>query len=127
MLSVLKKQPNSLDTSVIHIASSVAPIVSSRDIVANLEENIANLQTDKVILDFTKVKFISRSAAHQLLSLKEKTQHTRPKKELVFENTNDDVKEMFRIIAANRAVPENKKPEFKAEKISLNALSKMTE
>lgn len=121
-----KKQVNTPRTAVINIADIVAPIVSSRDIAANLEKNIANSLAERVVLDFSKVKFISRSAAHQLLMIKEQFQHAQPKKEVVFENTNEDVKEMFRIIAANRAVPESKKPTFNAEKISMSALIKMS-
>lgn len=120
-----KRQQNQVPEMVIHIADRVAPIVSSRDIAASLENDIKESHADKIQLDFSDVDFVSRSAAHQFLQMKESFQNINPQRELSFQNTNSEVKEMFRIIAANRAVPENHKPSFTPTRISVEALTKM--
>ena len=43
-------------------------------------------------------------------------------KELSFENTNKDISEMLRVVAANRALPKTERPEFKPEKTDINSL-----
>ncbi|MEK7167483.1 MAG: STAS domain-containing protein [Patescibacteria group bacterium] len=109
----------------INIAYRIAPIISSRDVVDNLENDISKLKTEMVCLDFAEVDFISRSAAHEFLSLKEKLKRRLlKKKEVVFINTNDDVKKMLRIVAANGAVPERSKPMFEAKAVSISSLMK---
>jgi len=52
----------------------IAPIISSRDVIDALEKDIIKTKAKSVDLDFTDVKFISRSAAHSLLLLKERLQ-----------------------------------------------------
>ncbi len=101
------------------VSDLLAPIVSSRDIVALLEKDIKKSNAKLVDLDFSNVKFISRSAAHALLLLKEKL---RAKTDISFINTNDDVMDMLRLVAANRAVSKTKKPQFEPEKIDINSL-----
>lgn len=44
------------------------------------------------------------------------------KKEVRFTNTNDEVKKMLRIVAANKAMPEAPKPKILLEKISIQSL-----
>lgn len=114
---------NSINTTTLAIADIIAPIVSSRDIVNKLKNNISKLKAEMVYLDFAKVDFISRSAAHELLSLKEDFRRKLfKKKEVDFINTNDDVKKMLRVVAMNKAVPEKNKPKFEAEVININSL-----
>lgn len=125
-MSKIEKQSEIAQKAVIHIAKIVAPIVSSRDIAANLKENVARSTASTVHLDFSNVEFVSRSAAHQLLELKESFQHREPKKEVVFDNASKDVTQMFRIIASNRAMPE-KKPRTEPVKATLDSLLKATE
>jgi len=72
-------------------------------------------------LDFVDVKFISRSAAHSLLLLKERLQ---AKKDISFINTNEDVTNMLCVMAANRAVPKKQKPDFNPQIIDINSLFK---
>lgn len=101
------------------VSNLLAPIVSSRDTVDVLEKNIKKSNLASVDLDFSNVKFISRSAAHALLLLKEKL---RAKTDISFINTNEDVANMLRAVAANRAVSKTKKPQFNPEKIDINSL-----
>lgn len=103
------------------ISDLLAPIVSSRDTVDILEKNIKKSNVKSVDLDFSNVKFISRSVAHALLLLKEKL---RAITDISFINTNEDVANMLRAVAANRAVSKTKKPQFEPEKIDINSLLK---
>ena len=100
----------------------MATKISSRDIVDLLKDRILELHSSSVVLDFSDVQFISRSAAHELLLIKETFRLSN--KELIFENANADVTEMLRIVAANRALPKSEKPEFNAERIDINTFLK---
>lgn len=105
----------------IKIAQIMAPIVSSRDLLNNILVKIITETDSRVIdFDFINVEFISRSAAHALLSIQEEF---REKKEILFTNTNKDVKEMIRMVAASRILPKEDKPKFTAEKIDINKFS----
>ncbi|TSC94833.1 MAG: hypothetical protein Athens101410_729 [Parcubacteria group bacterium Athens1014_10] len=109
----------------INIANLIAPIISSRSIADILEKEIKGVDAKSINLDFSKVKFISRSAAHALLLLKEKIEtKTFNKKEVNFVNANNDIAEMLRIVAANRAFPKDKKFQFNPKKVSINSLLK---
>ncbi|OGZ18651.1 MAG: hypothetical protein A2Z68_01175 [Candidatus Nealsonbacteria bacterium RBG_13_38_11] len=105
----------------INIANLLAPIISSRDIIDILEKSIKKTDSRSVNLDFINVKFISRSAAHALLLMKERLQ---TKKELSFINTNEDITNMLRAVAANRIVPKSQKPRFNPEKTNIDSLLK---
>src|SRR4030042_1050018 len=63
----------------INIANLLAPIISSRDIIDILEKSIKKTDSRSVNLDFINVKFISRSAAHALLLMKERLQTKKEK------------------------------------------------
>ena len=114
----MEKQHNT-----ILIVKKIAKIVSSRDLVHNLEKEVSRQEHSIVSLDFTDVEFISRSAAHELLLLQEKMRtKTFKKKEVLFVHTSDDVKKMLRIVASNKAVPESSKPRIRLEKIDIDTL-----
>lgn len=106
----------------INIARTIAPVVSSRDLIMNLQKEISQCPEHEIELDFLEVEFISRSAAHALLTLKEDLHRQSNKKEISFINTNDEVAKMLRIVAANRALPRKKKPEFQAETVNIKTL-----
>jgi len=115
-----KQQPTK-----INIAKSSATIISSRDIADVLEELIKKTDTESVVFDFSDVKFVSRSAAHALLVLKERIgSRVSNKKKISFVNANNDITEMLRIVAANRALPKNKSFKFNPEKIDIKSLLK---
>ena len=115
LINAMKKEPK----TVIEVAKVLAPIVGSRDVVDLLKAPIIKSDSRIVVLDFSYVEFISRSAAHELLLIKELHQKD---KELSFENVNKDITEMLRVVAANRALPKTEKPQFKAEKTDINSL-----
>jgi|SRR3989338_742006 len=109
----------------IKIAEKIAPIVSSRDIIVKLKNSISKLKAKKVSLDFSNVVFVSRSAAHELLIMKEELERKMVrKKSIIFINTNNDVKEMIRTVASNRAIPERNKPKFRAEVVNIDTIIK---
>ena len=105
----------------INVADLLASIIGSRDIIDILEEFIKKIDDQSIDLDFIKVKFISRSAAHALLLMKESL---RTKKSISLINVNKDVAEMLRAVAANRIVPRSQKPRFNPEKTNINSLLK---
>jgi len=103
------------------ISDLLASIISSRDIIDILEKAIKKIDNKSVDLDFSNVKFVSRSAAHALLLMKERLQ---TRKDIYFINSNKDVANMLRVVAANRIVSQKKKPDFNPEKIDINSLFK---
>lgn len=108
----------------INAAKIIAPIIGSRDSIDRLRKAVINAKSKLVDLDFKDVEFISRSAAHELLIMKEDLRRRllRQKKEVAYTNTNKDVTEMFRIVAANRAVPKTVKPKDKLERVDIVSL-----
>jgi anti-anti-sigma regulatory factor len=104
----------------INIAEKIASILSSRDAIRNLDEPIQKAKTDLVKLDFVEIDFVSRSAAHELLLLKEK--FDRQSKSIFFINANQDVSKMLRIVAANRALPLQKSTEFNVPIVNIKSL-----
>jgi len=119
----MKNKSHNLTT--INVSKLLAPIISSRDVADILEAEIKKTDAKSVFLDFTNIKFISRSAAHSLLLLKEKLEsRVSKRKEMSFINPDNDVAEMFRAVAANRALPKKEKPEFNPEKINISSLLK---
>lgn len=115
----------SQNSTTIKVNELLAPIISSRDVVDVLEDKIKKTDTESVVLDFSNIKFISRSAAHAIVLLKERVEsRVSNRKSLSFVNANSDVVEMLRIVAANKIYPKNKKPEFNPEKIDINSLLK---
>lgn len=111
----------------VDVASLIAPVISSRDIVHIIAEEANSTDAKSVKLDFSHVEFISRSAAHELLQLKEDLQRKWYKKKTIsFVNTNQDVTEMLRLVAANRAVP-SPSPRVELEEIDILSLSRESE
>ncbi len=106
----------------IYIAKITAPMLSSRDIIDVIRKAVNKTDAESVELDFTRIEFISRSAAHELLVMKEDFLRENIKKEVSFENTNQSVTEMFRIVAANRARPKTEEPIFNPQRATINSL-----
>jgi len=100
----------------INISREIAPILNSRDVIKDLSRMVKKIRSKKINLDFKDVKFVSRSAAHELLILKEKLSI---QKDIKFVNLNLEVENMIRLVASNRAVSKKEKIDFKVEKISI--------
>lgn len=110
------------------VAAIAAPTVGSRDVADAVRSKISHSRANVIELDFRDVDFISRSAAHALLVLKEDLERKfLSKKIVVFINTNPSVSEMFRIVAANRAVPLRKKMNFMAKETDIDSLMRDSE
>jgi anti-anti-sigma regulatory factor len=113
-------------TITIDIAKSIASIVSSRDVVYSLRKTINKAHAKTIDLDFSAVEFVSRSAAHELLVLKEKLNKSLLRKKTInFINASDNVSEMFRTVAANRALPKTKPEDIEIQTIDIAHLSKL--
>lgn len=108
-------------SSTIQLIDVLAPIVSSREIINEILEKQINEQASiEVILDFNKIDFISRSAAHELLKLKERFENKKTnKKEIIFINMNATVSNMIRTVAANRAYSMSEDVTFQAVKVDI--------
>lgn len=105
------------------IAKLVAPTVSSREAVRDLKKVITKKKSKNIDLDFRDVEFVSRSAAHEFLMLKETlSRKLLSQKVVTFVRANQEVKDMFRAIAANRAVPKSAKPEFIVQTVNIESL-----
>lgn len=110
----------------IDVAKNLAPIVGSRDVVSSLKTTIEKAYAKAINLDFSAVEFVSRSAAHELLVLKEKLNKSFLRKKVInFINASDNVTEMFRTVAANRALPKSKIEAAEIETIDVSYLSKL--
>ena len=108
----------------IDLASHLAPIISSRDLVADLRKPIFRSSAKCVDLDFQGVVFISRSAAHELLLLKDRFDRAICRRKAIsFINANNEVAGMLRVVAASRAVPRPKEANLHIEKMSIENLS----
>ena len=111
-----------VEQKTIDMASLIAPVIHSRDAIELVREAIQKTDAKSVVLDFSKVDFISRSAAHELLVLKENLKQTKHI-DITFANTNKDINEMLRIVAANRAIPKHQVvPMLHVERTTLQAL-----
>ena len=82
-------------------------ILTSRDLIRSYQKDIDAIKNSPVVLDFFNVEFVSRSAVHELLKLKEEYK-IKENKYLIFKNTNDDISKMFEIVAQSMAI--KKKP-----------------
>lgn len=112
-------------TARIYINKLLAEIINSRDVAEVLEDAIKRTNTELVILDFTDIKFVSRSAAHALISLQQRFENKISNKKIIlFENATNDVLEMLRIVSANKTYPKKEKPEFNPKRIDITSLLK---
>ena len=111
------------DKTTINVAKILAPIVGSRDLMPILAESVNKADAKSVDLDFSEVEFVSRSAAHALLLMKEDLQRKwRNKKYIAFVNAAENVQEMFRAVASNRAMPKISDIDVKIEKTDIKSL-----
>ena len=91
-------------------------ILSSRDLVRDYQKKITSIEDNTVILDFSDVEFISRSAAHEFLKLKEEYK-IKDNKYLTFKNTSEDVSKMFEIVAQSMAIKKEPVSNIKLENV----------
>lgn len=100
----------------IDLSKDLAQVVSSRDLVVDLESKLAKLPNKKINLDFTNIIFVSRSAAHELILMQERLSEKFLKRKLVnFVNMNEDIKNLINHIA--KANPEREVFRFNVKKV----------
>lgn len=90
---IKKIEPSAKEAVKIDLGREIAPFLSSRDMVNYLGQIISN--SNKVILDFKNVEFISRSFAHELLNCK---MNSEGKIELI--NPNSSVSRMLETVGS---------------------------
>jgi anti-anti-sigma regulatory factor len=110
------------ENNTINVASVVAPVLASRDVISTLKREIEKNAAQQVQLDFADVEFVSRSAAHELLRLKEQLLTQEKKQEVEFTNANDEVSQMLRTVASNRAMPKQSAQATPLKTVSINDL-----
>ena len=113
-----------MNSMTINLEKFVTKSIVSRDIVKNiLEYEISKLDKQIIYLNFNKIEFVSRSAAHELLKMKERFEYDKQqKKEVIFKNLTKNVAEMLRIVAADNAYSIQKKVKFNPKKINISDL-----
>jgi hypothetical protein len=112
-----------MKTARIDVSTAIARIVVSRDTIDILKALILKARSKSVDLDFKDVEFLSRSAAHELLTLKDELSHSFLRKKIVsFINPRDNVSEMLKIVASSRAVPKPRAQEYRIERGDTNFL-----
>lgn len=114
------------NTTILDISRIAAPIIGSRDVAHNLKKSIMRSWSYNIVLDFQNVDFISRSAAHELLSLKELLKHNfLCKKEVTFANVNESVAQILKAVATSRILPKAQE-ELRVKKIEVDSLSALS-
>jgi anti-anti-sigma regulatory factor len=115
-----------MTTVKVEVSKKLASIIGSRDVAYSLKSIIEKTHSKTIDLDFHDVEFVSRSAAHELLLLKETLNKRFFRKKVInFVNASDNVSEMFRTVAANRALPKHKELETDIQNVDINYLSKL--
>jgi anti-anti-sigma regulatory factor len=105
----------------LNISKLIAPILGSRDVIRFIRPRLIESDNEIIALDFSGVEFLSRSAAHELLQLKEELK-LKFNKELQFINTNAEVSTILRAVAANRAVAKNTEEPVEIETVPFSDL-----
>jgi len=109
-------------TTKINVAQILSKTISSRDVLVVLIKKISSAKEKIVELDFSEVDFISRSAAHELLKIREDFDRKKIfKKNVMFVNQNKDVSQMLRLVAANFASPQQPKPKLKTKIVDIHS------
>lgn len=109
-------------STTINVASIVAPVLASRDVISALKSEIQKTSTQQVELSFAEVEFVSRSAAHELLRLKDWFSTQDSIKAIEFINANEEVSKMLRTVASNRAIPKTTENAATIKTISISDL-----
>lgn len=73
-------------------------MLSSRDVISIIKQRIQETTDRRVVLDFSNISFISRSAAHELLQLKDQHNKFWNFKKVSYQNISPEVNQMFAIV-----------------------------
>lgn len=107
----------------LNVADRIARVISSRDIIQSLDRVIASERSRVIELDFSDVDFVSRSAAHEFLLLRDRMSWPfLRRKKIIFTNLNNEVKMMLRAAEANSTTPPKKDGGYKPQRISIDSL-----
>ena len=108
-----------MKNTIFNLEKIIASIVTCRDTINDLEVILKRSFSRNIELDFSGIEFISRSATHELLLVKERLENRIfNKKSIIFSNMNIDVSEMIRTVAANRVAPRRHSEDQKSKIVS---------
>ncbi len=90
-------------TARIKLVEAIAPNISSRDAVRLVGELVRRSRARHVILDFSQIKFLSRSAARELLDAKKRLeQRWLRRKEIQFEHMQSEVEQIITAVSRSK-------------------------
>ncbi|MFA6446398.1 MAG: hypothetical protein WC289_01130 [Patescibacteria group bacterium] len=87
------------------LKSAVAPTLSSRDIVEVVQTLVDKLNQRRVVIDFSGMTFVSRSAADELLKLQERFSGFFSNKKINFENIPTEVAQILALVKKQQHNP----------------------
>jgi len=80
----------------IELVKVIAPNVSSRDAISLVDQKIKRSKSKEIILDFSSVEFLSRSASKELLrAQRELERRWFRRKKISFSNVSKDVQDVL--------------------------------
>jgi len=85
----------------INVLEFTPSIINSRDCIKNLKKEILKAPNNRVILNFGNIKSISRSAAQELISVKDEFNKEWFHKKLSFSNINREVSKTLKLVNSN--------------------------
>jgi hypothetical protein len=111
---------------VVPLRDLMSPTICTRDIVQFLFRNLDKKPCNEIELDFDGIEFISRSASHELLCLKERAEHgifgLFFKKSIHLVNVNSNVAQLLNVVAANRVIPKVTKETSQIQHVDVDDL-----
>lgn len=90
----------SRETAIISVHEELGTLLMLRKTVPHLFRKIDKLAANKVVLDFSKVEFMSRSFADQFIAAK-----TASRKPIGEQNVSIEVRRMLKIVSSQLATP----------------------
>jgi len=111
---------NSSIVQIIHVRDILPiPMLSSRGVIKYFDDAIKKIKhTDLIAFDFSDIEFISRSAAAELVSLKESYKN----KKIVYFALNDYLSDILRSVAASKVYPKKENFKFNPNRAPLSDL-----
>jgi anti-anti-sigma regulatory factor len=109
--------------SKIELKSAIAPTLSSRDIVDVVEKLVDQNDQRRVVIDFSGVTFVSRSAADELLKLQDKYNTFLNRNKLTFENVPSDVEQILTLVEKQQR--STKRPFRQLESVDIKEFIRM--
>jgi anti-anti-sigma regulatory factor len=115
---MMQSKPNSIR---IHLADVLAPRISTRVAIDALRRDLKLNEANEIILDFSNVESVSRSAAHELITLSFELKNSENKK-VFFENILKDISQLFKTVTDNSINTKPKDRNVATERVAFDDL-----